>query len=111
MKIWVTQLRKGLVEFLLLSVLRREETYGYEIVRRLQTIEELAVTESTVYPVLARLCSEGHLKVRTMPSSDGPPRRYFSLTATGRARLAAMNSYWQSLITSIDKISSLDSDR
>jgi PadR family transcriptional regulator PadR len=98
---WVTQLRKGLVEFCVLNVLRRGESYGYEIVQALKNVEALAVSESTVYPILARLRAEGLLKVRDVPSPAGPPRRYFALTVAGRLRVAEMNAYWELLAQAI----------
>jgi len=94
---WITQLRKGLLEYCVLTVLRRGESYGYEIVQALKQIEELAVSESTVYPILNRLRDEKYLKVRDVPSDAGPPRRYFALTALGKVRLVEMNAYWSLL--------------
>ncbi|GAG15262.1 unnamed protein product [marine sediment metagenome] len=102
MRTWVTQLRKGLVEFCVLKVLSRGESYGYQIVQSLRVLEELTVTESTVYAVLTRLGKDGCLQVRAAPSPDGPPRRYFSLTALGRRRLTEMNAYWNDLVAAID---------
>lgn len=102
MDAWITQLRKGLVALCVLNVLRRGESYGYQIVQALQEVDELAVSESTVYPVLNRLRNEGLLRVREEPSSEGPPRRYFSLTPLGRARVAEMNVYWNLLTKAID---------
>lgn len=101
---WVTQLRKGLLEFCVLKVLERGEAYGYEIVQRLKEAEALAITESTVYPILSRLRSEGFLRVRAAPSPDGPPRRYFSLTEPGRIRIREMNGYWKTLGRAIDAL-------
>ena len=94
---WITQLRKGLLEYCVLTVLSRGESYGYEIVQALKEIEELTVSESTVYPILSRLRDEKFLKVRDVPSDAGPPRRYFALTAMGKVRLAEMNAYWSLL--------------
>ena len=94
---WITQWRKGLLEYCILLVLSRGESYGYEIVQALQAEDALAVSESTVYPILNRLRAERYLKVRDVPSDAGPPRRYFSLTAPGRIRLSEMNAYWQVL--------------
>jgi len=96
-KDWITQLRKGLLDFCVLNLLSHGEAYGYEIAQRLKSLQALAVTESTLYPILARLRAEGLLSVRTGASSDGPPRRYFSLTPEGRERLAEMNAYWSDL--------------
>jgi PadR family transcriptional regulator PadR len=101
---WVTQLRKGLLEYCLLSVLRHGESYGYEVVLKLKSIDDLAVSESTVYPILTRLRKEGDLTVRTEPSPHGPPRRYFSLTAQGRKRVGSMDDYWDSLHNSISTL-------
>lgn len=101
MKAWVTQLRRGLIEFLVLNALSAGESYGYRIVQRLKELEEMPVSESTVYPVLARLRREGYLKVRAAASSSGPPRRYFSLTSVGKRRIAAMNEYWDALCEAI----------
>ena len=101
---WITQLRKGLMEFCILNLLSEGESYGYEIVQQLEKIEELAVTESTVYPILARLKKEGYLKVRVAPSPNGPPRRYFSLSVLARHRVRSMNEYWDDLNLSIDSL-------
>ncbi len=94
---WITQLRKGLLEFCVLTVLSRGESYGYEIVQALKNVDELAVSESTIYPILGRLRDEKFLKVRDVSSAAGPPRRYFALTAMGKVRLAEMNTYWSLL--------------
>ncbi len=101
---WTTQWRKGLLEYCLLLVLNRGESYGYEIVQALQEIEALAVSESTVYPILTRLRASKLLKVRDVPSESGPPRRYFALTALGRIRLAEMQAYWKLLSESVEQL-------
>jgi PadR family transcriptional regulator PadR len=104
MKGWITQLRKGLLEFLTLNILNQGESYGYEIVQNMKSFEGMDITESTVYPILARLKKEGYAQVRTGPSPGGPPRRYFSLTPKGKARVAGMNQYWKTLNQSIEQI-------
>jgi PadR family transcriptional regulator PadR len=98
---WIVQLRKGALEYCLMLVLRRGESYGYEIIQALAATEELSVGESTVYPILARLKAEGYLKARYARSAAGPMRRYFSLTDAGRARLGLMDAYWPVLSKSI----------
>lgn len=103
---WITQLRKGLMEFCILNVLAGGEAYGYTIVQRLREIESLTTTESTVYPILARLLKDGLLKVRVAPSNEGPPRRYFSLTVLGRHRVREMGEYWDELNASLDRLRS-----
>lgn len=101
---WITQLRKGLLEYCVLTVLSGGESYGYEIVAALGRNEEFSVSESTVYPILARLRQEGYLKVRDVPSPQGPTRRYFSLTAIGRVRLAEMNNHLKQINRAIAKL-------
>ena len=96
---WVTQLRKGLVELLVLAALQEHEAYGYELLQRLAHGSHgnagMDLTESTLYPVLARLAGEGLLAVRHAPSSSGPPRRYYRLTALGARRLRDMIAHWR----------------
>lgn len=101
---WITQLRKGLLEYCVLTVLSNGESYGYEIVAALGTIEEFAVAESTVYPILSRLRQEKFLKVRDVPSGQGPTRRYFALTAIGKVRLAEMNHHLKKIDFAISQL-------
>jgi len=104
---WITQLRKGLLEYCVLTVLSRGESYGYEIVSALGKIAEFAVSESTVYPILARLRQEKFLKVRDVPSELGPPRRYFSLTAIGKVRLAEMNHHLKKIDLAVSQLKAI----
>lgn len=104
MRTWVSQLRKGLVEMSVLAVLRNGEAYGYQILQRLAATEELATTESTVYPILARLARDGLVKVRAAPSPAGPPRRYYHLTPWGKTRLKEMSRYWQGIIKAVNNL-------
>lgn len=101
---WVTQLRKGLLEYCLLIALEGGEAYGYQIIQKLKGIEDLAITESTAYPILSRLREDGWVKMRIAPSSDGPPRRYYSLTTLGKIRLREMHAYWNQLGQSIQTL-------
>ena len=103
---WVTQLRKGLMELCALRLLRHGESYGYEIVQRLRERPALEVSESTVYPVLARLRAEGFVQARDKASASGPPRRYYSLTPRGRARLAELNAYFEALVDDLHQLQS-----
>src|SRR5438477_5757817 len=102
MRTWVAQMRKGLVELCILAAVKDREAYGYEILQRLGRAQSLAISESAVYPILARLTEDGALKVRSAPSPAGPPRRYYRLTPTGHARLAEMRAYWRAIVGSVD---------
>jgi PadR family transcriptional regulator PadR len=97
-------MRKGLVELCVLAVVKDGEAYGYEILQRLGRAESLSISESAVYPILARLTEEGALKVRTTPSPAGPPRRYYRLTPAGAERLAEMSGYWRDIVTAVDAL-------
>jgi PadR family transcriptional regulator PadR len=101
---WITQFRKGLVELCIMAALRDEEAYGYQIVERLGRVPGLEVTESTVYPVLARLARDRCVTVRTAASPTGPPRRYYRLSESGRRRLEEMVGHWQAIQNSVNKI-------
>ena len=101
---WVSQMRKGLLELLVLRILKSKETYGYSILSKLEEYEGLTVTESTLYLLLGRLTKEGLLTARQVKSTEGPPRRYYSLTKTGRGRLAKMTIYWKGLTASVNEI-------
>jgi PadR family transcriptional regulator PadR len=92
---WNTQLRKGLLELCVLALLRRREEYGYGVVAALAAQPALEASESTVYPLLARLLRERHLAVRKAPSRLGPPRRYYRLTSSGASRLALLSRAWR----------------
>src|SRR6187549_2488693 len=95
---WNTQLRKGLAELCVLAAVRRlGEAYGYQLVQFLDGHDGLALTESTVYPLLARLAREGQLSVTTSPSPSGPPRRYYRITDAGERSLSTMLEHWNSL--------------
>jgi PadR family transcriptional regulator PadR len=78
-----------------LAALRGGEAYGYQILQRLGAAESLGISESTVYPVLARLAADKLVRVREAPSPNGPARRYYRLTSLGEARLAEMVASWR----------------
>src|SRR6185503_6544578 len=102
---WSTQLRKGLAELCVLAAVHRlGEAYGYQLVQFLTEHDGLQLTESTVYPLLARLAREGHLSVTSTPSPAGPPRRYYRITALGKRSLDAMQQHWAAVGASIQKI-------
>jgi PadR family transcriptional regulator, regulatory protein PadR len=103
-KAWITQLRKGLLDYVVLTALAHGESYGYQLVGRLKELEDLEITESTIYPILNRLRSDGYVKVREVASADGPARRYYSLTTVGQYRAGAMNEYWESVCLSLRRL-------
>jgi PadR family transcriptional regulator PadR len=104
MAAWVSQLRKGLVEFCILLVIGSEECYGYSLVQRLRGAPNLSFTEGTVYPALARLIDEGLIRATGRASPMGPPRRYLSLTALGKRRLTEMSAHWLGVCSSVEAL-------
>jgi PadR family transcriptional regulator PadR len=88
------QLLKGVLSLLLLHLLAERESYGYEIVQRLQAEGLTDVLEGTVYPALARLEREGRVAARLISSSSGPARKYYRPTGEGYAALADGTATW-----------------
>lgn len=100
---WTSQLRRGVLELCVLKLLRDEASYGYEIVTTLEALGPLAAGENTVYPLLRRLKSDGHLETFTAESPAGPPRQYYRMTATGLQRLAALEAEWGAMVRAVER--------
>ena len=98
------QLLKGVVSLLLLRLLAEQESYGYEVVQRLQAVGFADVLEGTVYPALARLEREGRLTTRLVRSPSGPARKYYRLTPAGHDALAAGTAAWSRHVASVDAV-------
>jgi PadR family transcriptional regulator PadR len=98
------QLLKGVLSLLLLRLLAEQESYGYEVVQRLQAAGFADVLEGTVYPALARLEREGRLATRLVASSSGPARKYYRLTPAGRDALAAGGDLWRRHVAGVDAV-------
>ena len=102
------ELNVGLVALVLLSVLDRssDDLYGYEIAKRLQRANngDALFKEGTVYPVLRALSAGGYLTSRVEPSTAGPPRRYYRITAEGRTLLAQWSGIWTETRDFVDRV-------
>ena len=96
-------LRRGLLEFLVLGIVSSGDVYAADILARLESTD-FATREGTLYPLLSRMRREGLLDHEWQESTAGPPRKYYRLTDTGRAELAAFRAYWTSLSTLIDAL-------
>jgi PadR family transcriptional regulator PadR len=94
---WTVQVRKGVLELCILNALADQERYGYDLVKTLVTVPGLGVTEGTLYPLLSRLRVAGLLSTRLEESTQGPARKYYSLTKDGRKIMAVMNDYLETL--------------
>jgi PadR family transcriptional regulator PadR len=94
---WTSQARKGLLDMCILRVLVEREYYGYELVKTLVDVPGLGLTEGTLYPLLSRLRVQGLVTTRLEESSEGPARKYYSLTRDGKKALEMMEEYMDTL--------------
>ena len=101
---WQTQLRKGLLELVLMNLLAEGESHGYEMAQKLKRLKGLEIREGNIYPVLARLQIDGLVSTYTLASTDGPRRKYYKLTRTGEQVLDRMNEHWVEVAARIDQI-------
>jgi PadR family transcriptional regulator PadR len=90
------QMRKGVLEYCILSILNGEDKYASEILATLKDAKMLVV-EGTIYPLLTRLKNAGLLNYRWEESTSGPPRKYYTLTETGKLFLKELDSTWDEL--------------
>jgi len=97
------QMRKGVLEYCILSILKDGDAYTSEILGHLKNAE-LLVVEGTVYPLLTRLKNAGLLNYRWEESTSGPPRKYYGLTETGKLFLKELNKTWSNLVASVDMV-------
>jgi len=97
------QMRKGILEFCILSTLSGKEAYTGEIIYRLKEAR-LIVVEGTLYPLLTRLKNAGLLNYRWEESSSGPPRKYYKLTLEGEQFLEELKNTWKELNDAINKL-------
>lgn len=99
------QMRKGILEFCILSILKDGEAYTSDILETLKDAKMLVV-EGTIYPLLTRLKNAGLLSYRWEESSSGPPRKYYDLTQKGKSFLIELNETWGELQQAVNKVTS-----
>lgn len=97
------QMRKGVLEFCILSILSRGDAYTSDIIKELKNVE-LIVVEGTLYPLLTRQKNAGLLSYRWEESSQGPPRKYYRLTEKGENILSELDRSWTNLTDSVREI-------
>jgi len=101
---WEVQLRKGCLELAVLASLWEGRVYGLEILRHLETVSNLVVSEGTVYPLLTRLKTLGLVTSEWVESDAGHPRKYYALTRAGRERALEMARVWARFSASVSKL-------
>jgi len=100
-----SQMRKGILEFCILSIIRRGEAYPSDIVEEMKAAN-LNILEGTLYPLLTRLKNAAMLNYRWVESNSGPPRKYFLLTETGEAFYKELEATWNELANAVNALAS-----
>lgn len=98
-----TQMRRGVLEYSILLVLRSGDEYASSIIQKLKDVD-IIVVEGTLYPLLIRLKNLGLLGYRWEESPQGPPRKYYMITDKGREQLNELDATWTELVRSIETI-------
>jgi len=94
------QMRKGVLEFCILSILKKGEAYPSDIIAQLKS-SRMIVVEGTIYPLLTRLKNGEILEYRWEESKSGPPRKYYSLSTKGEQFLLGLEETWNELIQAV----------
>ena len=97
------QMRKGVLEYCILSILSKNSCYASDIIRELKEAKVIVV-EGTLYPLLTRQKNAGLLSYRWEESTQGPPRKYYELTDAGKEFLKELNASWQELVEAVKLI-------
>jgi DNA-binding PadR family transcriptional regulator len=100
----ITEMLKGVLEGVILEIIDRQETYGYEITKTLQEAGFDDIVEGTVYTVLMRLEKKSLVEVIKKKSELGPMRKFYTLNPAGKAELAAFWERWGFITTQLDKL-------
>ena len=99
------QMRKGILEYCILSILSKNDAYASDIIKELKEAK-LIVVEGTLYPLLTRQKNAGLLGYRWEESTQGPPRKYYTITETGQKFLKDMRQSWDELVKAVNMLNS-----
>lgn len=100
------QMRKGILEYCILSIIRHGEIYPSDILKTLKEAK-MIVVEGTLYPLLTRLKNGGLLSYQWVESKSGPPRKYYSLTTSGEQFLLDLDQTWKELTIAVNTVSQI----
>jgi len=98
-----SQMRKGVLEFCILSIIQQGEVYPSDIVEKMK-LANLHILEGTLYPLLTRLKNAGLLNYRWVESISGPPRKYFVMTEEGKLAYGVLLQTWKEMATAVDQL-------
>lgn len=96
-----TQFKKGVLEMLVMVAVGKKDMYGYELVEEVS--KTIDVKEGTIYPLLKRMTNEHYFETYLKESSEGPPRKYYHITATGIMQLNSLREEWQDFSNRVNK--------
>ena len=99
-----TQLRKGVIEYCVLAMLKEAPLYGGEVIQLLRTKGQILVSEGTIYPLLSRMRSEGFVETEWRETPAGAPRRYYRLSRSGQKAVAEFRDEWFRFRDSVNEI-------
>jgi PadR family transcriptional regulator PadR len=85
-----------------LALVLKKDFYGYELVSAIST--QVPISEGTIYPILRRLTQEGYFETYLVESNEGPPRKYYRMTKSGRSFTQSLIKQWEDFTDSVDKI-------
>lgn len=97
-------MRKGVLDLCILTALLKGEWYGYALVKALVAIPGVGVAEGSIYPLLSRLRKQGLVTTRLEESTEGPARKYYCLTASGRSQAAEMSVYFGKMMKGVKSL-------
>jgi len=98
------QLRRGVIEYCVLALVRDEPRYGFDLVRSLSAAEGLMTSEGTIYPLLSRLRRDGLVTTTWQESDAGPPRKYYAATVSGTRALEHFAGEWRRFRDGVDAV-------
>ncbi len=101
---WRSQIKKGLIEYMILLLLEKKTYYGYELIDMLKQESSIEIAEGTLYPLLNRLKKDGMLTSRWQELESGIPRKYYTITENGKNQIILMNKYFDLIYSSILRI-------
>ncbi|MCT4597074.1 MAG: PadR family transcriptional regulator [Vallitalea sp.] len=96
------QFKKGVLELCVLSLLARDDYYGYELVKKISN--NVRISEGTIYPLLRRLTKENYFETYLKESSEGPPRKYYKLTKKGLEAKEELSNEWYDFVSRVNSL-------
>lgn len=102
---WISQLKKGTLSFLVLSILKDEkEYYGYDLINEIKRRTSIEIAEGTLYPLMNRLKKEELVESKWVEQDSGIPRKYYKITILGLSTANEMKTYWDNLNATLNQI-------